>query len=69
MSEEIGFYTQIKGLFTIEMGDWINEDLEDVELVLQKEINKALRFINANFEFNIAIDEINHILNCPYKAE
>lgn len=69
MSEEIGFYTQIKGLFTIEMGDWINEDLEDVELVLQKEINKALRFINANFKFNIAIDEINHILNCPYKVE
>ena len=69
MSKEIGFYTQIKGLFTIEMGDWINEDLEDVELVLQKEINKALRFINANFKFNIAIDEINHILNCPYKAE
>ena len=69
MSEEIGFYTQIEGRFTIKMKDWIDEDFEDVDLVLQKEINKALRFINANFKFNIAIDEINHILNCPYKAE
>ena len=69
MSEEIGFYTQIEGRFIIKMRDWIDEDFEDVELVLQKEINKALMFINANFEFNIAIDEINHILNCPYKAE
>lgn len=69
MSKEIGFYTRIDGRFIIEMKDWIGEDFEDVELVLQKEINKALRFINANFEFNIAIVEINHILNCPYKAE
>lgn len=69
MSEEIGFYTQIEGRFTIKMKDWIDEDYEDVDLVFQTEINKALRFINANFEFNIAIDEINHILNCPYKAE
>ncbi len=69
MSKEIGFYTRIDGRFIIEMKDWIEEDFEDVEPVLQKEINKALRFINANFEFNIAIDEINHILNCPYKAE
>lgn len=69
MSEEIGFYTQIEGRFTIKMKDWIDEDFENVELVFQTEINKALRFINANFEFNIAIDEINHILNCPYKAE
>ena len=69
MSEEIGFYTQIEGRFTIKMKDWIDEDFEDIELVFQTEINKALRFINANFNFNIAIDEINHILNCPYKAE
>ena len=51
------------------MKDWIDEDFEDVELVFQTEINKALRFINVNFKFNIAIDEINHILNCPYKEE
>lgn len=69
MSEEIGFYTQIEGRFIIKMRDWIDEDFENVELVFQTEINKALRFINANFKFNIEIDEINHILNCPYKAE
>lgn len=69
MSEERGFYTQIKGRFIIEMKDWIDEDSKDVDLVFQTEINKALRFINANFKFNIAIDEIDHILNCPYKAE
>ena len=36
MSKEIGFYTRIDGRFIIEMKDWIGEDFEDVELVLQK---------------------------------
>lgn len=69
MSDERGYYMQVEGRFSIKSRGWIDGGFEDVEHVLQEEINKALRFINANFEFNIAIDEINHILNCPYKAE
>ena len=69
MSEERGYYTRVEGQFIIKIKDWIDGDFEDVELVLQKEINKALRFIDSKFTCQIDVDEINHILNCGYKAE
>lgn len=64
MSEERGYYMQVAGQFTIKSKEWIDGNFEEVELVLQKEINKALRFINSKFKCEIDVHEITNILSC-----
>jgi len=67
MNKERGYYMQVAGQFTIKSKEWIDGDFEDVEFALQKEINKALRFINSKFKCEIEVHEITNILNCGLK--
>lgn len=69
MSEERGYYMKVAGQFTIKSKGWIDGNFDEVELVLQKEINKALRFINSKFKCEIDVHEITNILNCGLKKE
>lgn len=67
MSEERGYTMRVEGRFTIKSREWIDGDFERVELVLQEEINKALRIVNSRFKCEIEVDEIVHSLNFGYK--
>lgn len=69
MNKERGYYMQVAGQFTIKSKEWIDGNFDEVELVLQKEINKALRFINSKFKCEIEVHEITNILNCGLKKE
>ena len=64
MSEERGYYMQVAGQFTIKSKEWIDGNFEEVGLVLEKEINKGLRFINSKFKCEIDVHEITNILSC-----
>lgn len=67
MSDERGYTMRVEGRFTIKSREWIDGDFERVELVLQEEINKALRIVNSRFKCEIDVDEIEHSLNFGYK--
>lgn len=67
MSDERGYTMQVEGRFTIKSREWIDGDFERVELVLQEEINKALRIVNSRFKCEIEVDEIEHSLKFGYK--
>ena len=64
MNEERGYYMKVAGQFTIKSKVWIDGNFDEVELVLQEEINKALRFINSKFKCEIDVHEITNILSC-----
>ena len=64
MSDERRYYMQVEGRFRIESREWIDGNFDEVELVLQKEINKALRFINSKFKCEIDVHEITNISSC-----
>lgn len=64
MSDERGYTMRVEGRFTIKSREWIDGDFERVELVLQEEINKALRIVNSRFKCEIDVHEITNILNC-----
>ena len=51
------------------MGCSPSGEIEDIELIVQKEIDKALRAINSKFKCEIAVDEISHCINFGHKKE
>ena len=67
MSEERGYTMRVEGRFTIKSREWRGGGGGGGELVLQEEINKALRIVNSRFKCEIEVDEIQHSLNLGYK--
>lgn len=63
MSEERGYSMQVVGRFIIKSKECIGEHCEDVQSFVQKEINKALRFVNSKFKCEIMVDEVTHSMN------
>jgi len=69
MSKERRYSMQVYGMFTIRSKELLAGEIEDIELIVQKEIDKALRAINSKFKCEIAVDEISHCINFGHKKE
>ena len=69
MSKERRYSMQVYGMFIIRSKELLAGEIEDIELIVQKEIDKALRFINSKFKCEIVVDEISHCINFKYKKE